>query len=324
MDKLKLKALYADLRPDLDQVEKELITSVASDAPLLTDASLHLLQAGGKRIRPVFVLLSAKFGDFSIERIKHVAVPVELIHMASLVHDDVIDDADTRRGRPTVKAEWNNRMAMYTGDFLFSKAIASLANIEKPYAHKLLADTMVELCIGEIEQVEDKRLYDLSVKDYLRRIRRKTALLIRVSCELGALASEVDDKTRIHLRNFGYYVGMSFQIVDDILDIVSTDEMLGKPAGSDLLLGNITLPVVYARDEANVSRLLARIEQGDTTEETRLELLTVLRKSEGLEKAKRLSNLYLEKAMNEMRSLPNSPAKRSLQNIALFMSKRKF
>ncbi|WP_342525718.1 polyprenyl synthetase family protein [Chryseomicrobium sp. FSL W7-1435] len=324
MDKLKLKALYADLRPDLDQVEMELSNCVSSDAPPLTEASLHLLEAGGKRIRPVFVLLSAKFGDFSIDRLKHVAVPVELIHMASLVHDDVIDDADTRRGRATVKAEWNNRMAMYTGDFLFSKAIASLSQIQSSYAHKLLADTMVELCIGEIEQVEDKRLYNLTSRDYLRRIRRKTALLISVSCELGALASGVDEKTRVHLRNFGYYVGMSFQIVDDILDIVSTDEKLGKPAGSDLLLGNITLPVVYARNEASVAKLLERIQSGDTSEETRHELLAILRKSDGLEKAKRISNLYLEKAMAELKNLPNCTAKRSLQNIALFMSKRKF
>jgi len=324
VDKLKLKALYADLRPDLDQVEMELSNCVSSDAPPLTEASLHLLEAGGKRIRPVFVLLSAKFGDFSIDRLKHVAVPVELIHMASLVHDDVIDDADTRRGRATVKAEWNNRMAMYTGDFLFSKAIASLSQIQSSYAHKLLADTMVELCIGEIEQVEDKRLYNLTSRDYLRRIRRKTALLISVSCELGALASGVDEKTRVHLRNFGYYVGMSFQIVDDILDIVSTDEKLGKPAGSDLLLGNITLPVVYARNEASVAKLLERIQSGDTSEETRHELLAILRKSDGLEKAKRISNLYLEKAMAELKNLPNCTAKRSLQNIALFMSKRKF
>ncbi|MFC4354573.1 polyprenyl synthetase family protein [Chryseomicrobium palamuruense] len=324
MDKLKLKALYADLKPELDIVETELAQVVLSDSALLTDAALHLLQAGGKRIRPVFVLLSAKFGDFTIERIKHVAVPVELIHMASLVHDDVIDDADTRRGRPTVKAEWNNRMAMYAGDFLFSKAIASLSHIDNSYAHELLSDTMVELCLGEIEQVEDKRSYDLSVKDYLKRIRRKTALLISVSCELGALAASVPDKQRVHLRNFGYYVGMSFQIVDDILDIVSTDESLGKPAGSDLLLGNITLPVVLAREEPGVCRLIEKVRLGDTSESTRKELLQELRSSEGLAKAKRISNLYLEKAMEELKSLPKSSAKRSLQNIALFMSKRKF
>lgn len=324
MDKLKLKALYADLKPELDIVETELAQVVHSDSTLLTDASLHLLQAGGKRIRPVFVLLAAKFGDFSIERIKHVAVPVELIHMASLVHDDVIDDADTRRGRPTVKAEWNNRMAMYAGDFLFSKAIASLSHIESNYAHELLSDTMVELCLGEIEQVEDKRSYDLTVKDYLKRIRRKTALLISVSCELGALAASVPDKQRVHLRNFGYYVGMSFQIVDDILDIVSTDESLGKPAGSDLLLGNITLPVVLAREEQQVRHLLEKVRAGDISETTRKELLFALRSSEGLAKAKRMSNLYLEKAMEELKGLPKSSAKRSLQNIALFMSKRKF
>lgn len=324
MDKLKLKALYADLKPELNIVEQELMKVVESDSELLTNASLHLLQAGGKRIRPVFVILAAKFGDFSIDKIKHVAVPVELIHMASLVHDDVIDDADTRRGRPTVKAEWNNRMAMYAGDFLFSKAIASLSTIENAYAHQLLSETMVELCLGEIEQVEDKRAYQLTVKDYLKRIRRKTAFLISISCELGALAANVAPNERVRLRNFGYYVGMSFQIVDDILDIVSTDESLGKPAGSDLLLGNITLPVVLARNEEAVKMWLDQVESGDTSEQTRLQLLEALRNSDGLVKAKSLSNQYLEKAMKELKGLPSSSAKRSLQNIALFMSKRKF
>ena len=214
---MKLKLLYADLKSDLDIIEKELELAVNSTSHLLNDASLHLLQAGGKRIRPVFVLLSAKFGQFNIENMKKIAVPLELIHMASLVHDDVIDNSDMRRGRKTVKAEWNNRVAMYTGDFIFARALQYVTAIENPRAHQILARTMVEIVNGEIIQIEDKFRSNQTIKDYFRRIKRKTALLIESSCELGAVVSEASESDIFHLRRFGYYVGMSFQIVDDIL-----------------------------------------------------------------------------------------------------------
>lgn len=321
---MKLKLLYSDLKSDLDIIEKELTTAVDSSSHLLNEASLHLLLAGGKRIRPVFVLLSAKFGNYSIELIKDVAVSIELIHMASLVHDDVIDDAETRRGRETVKAQWNNRVAMYTGDFLFAKAIDYITTVKHTYAHEVLSHTMIELCLGEIIQIEDKRLLDQTIRDYLRRIKRKTAILISASCELGAIASGADAKTVRHLKLFGYYVGMSFQIIDDILDITSTDEQLGKPAGSDLLQGNITLPVLYVKNDPTIAPLLSDVLGGTISEEERQRLLQEIRNSDGIKRAKQVSNMYLQKALNEVKQLPSNSAKKSLQNIALFMSKRKF
>src|SRR5690606_23993225 len=229
---------------------------VDSESPLLNDASLHLLQAGGKRIRPVFVLLAGKFGNYNIDVMKQVAVPLELIHMASLVHDDVIDDSETRRGKPTVKAEWNNSVAMYTGDFILARALEYISEIDSPKLHHILSKTMIEVCRGEIIQIEDKYKLDQNLRDYLRRIKRKTALLISSSCELGALVSGTDEKTAAHLRRFGYFIGMSFQIIDDILDFTSTDEELGKPAGSDFIQGNITLPILCARKNPEVYSLL--------------------------------------------------------------------
>ncbi|MFJ7826242.1 heptaprenyl diphosphate synthase component II [Psychrobacillus sp. NPDC096623] len=324
MDKMKLKLLYSDLRSDLDIIEKELAIAVNSSSHLLNEASLHLLLAGGKRIRPVFVLLAAKFGNYSIDSIKNVAVTVELIHMASLVHDDVIDDAETRRGRATVKAQWNNRVAMYTGDFLFANAIEYITDLQNTYAHEVLSQTMVELCIGEIIQIEDKHYLEQTVRDYLRRIKRKTAILISASCELGAIASGADEKTVRHLKRFGYFVGMSFQIIDDILDLTSTDEQLGKPAGSDLAQGNITLPVLYVKNDPIIQPLLREILEGSISNENRQLLLAKIRESNGINLAKRISNNYLEKALNEVKQLPANSAKKSLQNIALFMSKRKF
>ncbi|MEK5215439.1 heptaprenyl diphosphate synthase component II [Psychrobacillus sp. FSL H8-0487] len=321
---MKLKLLYSDLKSDLDIIEKELAVAVNSSSHLLNEASLHLLLAGGKRIRPVFVLLAAKFGNYSIDSIKSVAVSVELIHMASLVHDDVIDDAETRRGRETVKAQWNNRVAMYTGDFLFANAIEYITDLQNTYAHEVLSHTMVELCIGEIIQIEDKHYLEQTVRDYLRRIKRKTAILISASCELGAIASQADEETVKHLKWFGYYVGMSFQIIDDILDLTSTDEELGKPAGSDLAQGNITLPVLYVKNDPDIEPLLKESLAGTISDENRQILLTKIRDSDGINRAKQISNLYLQKALNEVKQLPANSAKKSLQNIALFMSKRKF
>lgn len=139
---MKLKMMYSFLNSDINFIEKKLEETIQAESLLLREASLHTLKAGGKRIRPVFVLLAGKFGQYDIEVMKNVAVPLELIHMASLVHDDVIDDADLRRGQPTVKAKWDNRIAMYTGDYIFALALEMMTNLNKPEAHKILANTM--------------------------------------------------------------------------------------------------------------------------------------------------------------------------------------
>ena len=324
VEKMKLKLLYADLKSDIDLIEKELETALNSSSHLLNDASLHLLQAGGKRIRPVFVLLSAKFGQYDIERVKQIAVPLELIHMASLVHDDVIDNSHMRRGELTVKAQWNNRVAMYTGDFIFARALEYITTLEHPRVHQILARAMVEIVNGEVIQIEDKFRLDQNLKDYFRRIKRKTALLIESSCELGAIVGEVEPKNVRRLKRYGYFVGMSFQIVDDILDFTATDKELGKPAGSDLLQGNITLPALLLKDHPQVRPYIDKVIAGTLTEEERKDMLKIIRKSDAIQQAAKLSDKYLQKALKEVEALPNHPMKKKLRDIALFIGRRKF
>lgn len=324
MEKMKLKLLYSDLRPELEMIEKELEQAVDSESLLLNDASLHLLQAGGKRIRPVFVLLAGKFGDYNIDVMKRVAVPLELIHMASLVHDDVIDDSEMRRGRLTVKAQWNNSVAMYTGDFILARALEQITEIESPRVHEILSKTLIEVCRGEIIQIKDKYKLDQNLRDYFRRIKRKTALLISSSCELGALVSGTDEKTAAHLRRFGYFIGMSFQIIDDILDFTSTDEELGKPAGSDFIQGNITLPILCARKDPEIYAMLQANLNRDLSNEERLAVVRTIRNSSAIEEAKAMSERYLEKALRELSFLPKGPAVKTMRKIAFFIGKRNF
>jgi len=201
-----------------------------------------------------------------------------------------------RRGQHTVKAQWNNRVAMYTGDFIFARALKYVTTIENPRVHEILARTMVEIVNGEVIQIEDKFRLDQNIKDYFRRIKRKTALLIESSCELGAVVAEVDSKNVIHLKRFGYFVGMSFQIVDDILDFTSTDKQLGKPAGSDLLQGNMTLPILLMKDDPTIVKFIERASVGEITEEERFEMLDIVRKSPAIKESIRISNEYVKKA----------------------------
>ncbi|MDT0160139.1 heptaprenyl diphosphate synthase component II [Bacillus sp. AG4(2022)] len=320
---MKLKMMYSFLDSDINIIEQSLEETVQAESPLLRNASMHLLQAGGKRIRPVFVLLSAKFGSYDISEIKKVAVALELIHMASLVHDDVIDDAELRRGKPTIKAKWDNRTAMYTGDYIFAKSLEVMTQIERPEAHEILAKTIVEVCVGEIEQIKDKYRFDQNLRDYLLRIKRKTALLIAASCQLGAVAAGVDESIHKKLYRFGYYVGMSFQITDDILDFTGTEKELGKPAGGDLLQGNITLPVLFAMEDEDIRREIVKVNETMDSKEIE-KVISLIKNSGAIERSFTVSNQYLSKALAVLDTLPQNRAKKSLRDIAKFIGKRKF
>jgi heptaprenyl diphosphate synthase len=320
-----LKQIYFHLRSDIQKIENSLEQSVYSSNPILTEASVHLLKAGGKRIRPVFVLLAGKYGTYSINRLLSVAVPLELIHMASLVHDDVIDDADLRRGSKTIKAKYDNKVAMYCGDYIFARALEQIVQVKNKEAHEVLSKGIVQMCLGEIEQIRDHNDINVSLKTYLRRIKRKTSLLIAISCKLGAIATGAPRKVYQGLYRYGYYVGMAFQISDDILDFTGTEEQLGKPAGGDLRQGNITLPAIYAlaNDEA-LRDLMNDINLGNKSDEAYNEAIELVKKSGGIEYARQMSETYLQKAYNELDKLPNINATKSLRQIATYIGTRKF
>lgn len=324
---MKLIDLYAKLKKDISYIEKELERSIDNDNALLREASVHLLKAGGKRIRPVFVLLGAKFGTYDLARIKHVAVPLELIHMASLVHDDVIDDATTRRGQLTVKSKWDNRIAMYTGDYIFATALRVVTELPNPAIHQIMSKAIVEMSIGEMEQIRFFFNSDQTVRDYLLRIKRKTALLIAISCQLGAIAAGADEAYSKCLYTYGYNVGMAFQVRDDILDLCGTEKELGKPPGSDIRQGNISIPVIFALQEpalrTSLLEEIQRIRRLDGQTDISA-FIRAIRGSSGIKRAEDIASRYIDKAIAALDALPNIQAKKDFVGIAHFIGNRSY
>lgn len=321
---MKLVDIYKELKDDLGLIEDELHRAIQTPHVLMEETSAHLLKAGGKRIRPIFVLLGGKQGTYDIERLKSVAVALELIHMASLVHDDVIDDAQTRRGIHTVKAKWDNKIAMYTGDYIFANALHYISQLQNTTLHQVLSKAIVDMCYGEIEQIRALYVWDQSIKTYFQRIKRKTALLMAVSCQLGGVACQADEKSLRALYRYGYNVGMAFQITDDILDFTATEKQLGKPAGSDLLQGNITLPVLAAFNDP-VIRSSIMAEFSDNTSRPNIpQIIEWVKKSGGIDCSKEVAKKYLQKARDAVLSLPERKSRNTLTHIADFIEQRNF
>jgi len=318
-------SLLKDVQKDLQLMERELDNHVHTTSPLLTRASLHLFKAGGKRLRPAFALLAGKCCGSTTERLLPLATALELIHMATLVHDDVIDNSLTRRGMPTVKAKWGDQISLHTGDYLFAKSLILLAQYNNSRMAQILADISVEMCQGEIQQISASFDADQKLRDYLYRIKRKTALLISASCQLGAVAVGAPEKLIRTLTRYGYYLGMAFQITDDILDMVADEKVLGKPVGGDLRQGIITLPVIYAlKHTKEKERLRELVRKQEKSEEEVQETIQIIKNSGAIEYSFDFANKYLEKAKKELAKLPDIKTKKTFAMITNFIGKRTF
>ena len=297
--------LFEDIREDLNIVEKEMEKFVQTPSPLLTQTSSHLLFAGGKRLRPSFALLAGKFHNYSLEKLLPLAVALEMIHMATLVHDDVVDASLTRRGKPTVKAQWGDRISLHTGNYLFSKSMMLIADYADKRIPAILAKVSVQMCQGEIHQLATAYNINQTQRDYFYKIKRKTALLISASCQLGAIAVEAPDNIVKSISRYGHYLGMAFQITDDILDMTADEAELGKPIGDDIRQGIITLPVIYAlQKHEHKGRLSKLLQKRDKNEREVKEIIDIIINSEGIDYSFSIARKYLEKAKKELLKLP--------------------
>ena len=246
------------LPDDLTRIDHALRESVRTSDPFLADVATHLIGAGGKRLRPTLTLCSSYASTHGSTHAASAdaltgAVACELVHLGSLYHDDVIDEAETRRGVPSVNARWSNIVAILAGDFLLARASSLAASLGADVA-SLLAATIGELCRGQVLELQHLFDVDRSEEDYASAIEGKTAALFATSCRIGGMVSGVGDATLDALTRFGRHLGMCFQIVDDVLDLSSTDDALGKHAGQDLLEGIYTLPVIYMLRESSELR----------------------------------------------------------------------
>jgi heptaprenyl diphosphate synthase len=316
---------FQEIKDELEIVEQELQAVVQAPDLLMTQTSAHLLKAGGKRLRPAFSLLAGKCADFALEKILSLAVALELAHMATLVHDDVVDCALTRRGTHTVKAIWGNKISIHTGDYLFAKSLILISQYEDLLVSRVLADTSMRMCEGEICQIFTPFNIQQTAKDYFYTIYRKTALLIAASCQLGAYVCGAPKNIYESLRRYGCNIGMAFQITDDVLDMVADEELLGKPVGGDLRQGVITLPVIYALKHSPVrEKLKEMVTRRDKDGYEVAEVIRLVQKCGGIDFSCQVAQEYVARARRELSALPDRAAKKVLVAVADFVGERKF
>ncbi|MFE5858468.1 polyprenyl synthetase family protein [Streptomyces sp. NPDC056500] len=314
------QALEADVQTGLSAVEAGLLDATKSEVPFITDAAQHLVRAGGKRFRPLLVMLAAQFGDPYAPGVVPSAVVVELTHLATLYHDDVMDEAEVRRGVASANARWGNSVAVLTGDFLFARASHILADLG-PEAVRIQAEAFERLVTGQILETAGPRDGRDPVEHYLDVIGGKTGSLIAVSGRFGAMMSGADERVVDILTQYGERLGVAFQLADDVLDIASDSHESGKTPGTDLREGIPTLPVLHLRARAQAQGLpedleLVELLDGDLTDETRHgEALRRLRLHPALEQARRDTVRYAQEARAALAPLPECYAKAALEEL---------
>ncbi|MBZ4653932.1 MAG: Trans-hexaprenyltranstransferase [Peptococcaceae bacterium] len=319
--------LFYEIEGELRQVEEYLLKYVQAGHADLRKSFVHLLRAGGKRIRPAFVLLAAKYGQYNSSKIIPLAAALELIHMATLVHDDVIDSSIIRRGRQTVKAKYGNNFSLHSGDFLFAKALTIIENYKSNHINQLLAHVSVEMCQGELEQIASAYKLEQNIRNYFYRIKRKTSLLISASCQIGAIAAQADPHIVKTLGRYGHYLGMAFQITDDVLDFIADEKTLGKPVGSDLRQGIITLPVIYllnCGNEEMKKSLWEKLNSPASSQDDLHDVVELIKQSEAIPYSLDIAGRYVEKALKELEVLPANEITESLHKLAVFIKRRQF
>lgn len=316
-------SLFAPVEADLELLSKNLKELIGARHPILFAAAEHLFGAGGKRLRPavVFLVSRATLVDQEVTvRHRRLAEITEMIHTASLVHDDVVDESSLRRGVPTVNSSFDNRVAVLAGDFLFAQSSWYLANLDNLIVVKLLSQVIMDLAEGEILQGLNCFGSDLSLEVYLEKSYFKTASLIANSAKAAGVLSGVSEELQEQLYQYGRNLGLAFQIVDDILDFTGSAEVLGKPAASDLRQGNLTAPVLYAIEEQPLlEELIDRefCQEGDWEK-----ALLLVQQSNGIERARSLAAHHGKLAVASLVGLPPSPSCKALAELSDYVLSR--
>ena len=322
-----LKQILAPIAGDITRIDDTLRSVVTLDIPLLRQGIEAIIAAGGKRLRPSILLLSAMFHKYDLDRLVPLAAAIELLHTASLVHDDTIDQALVRRGLPTLNSVIDEGTTVLVGDYLFARSavLSTMGGIQR--ATRIFAESLVTICEGEIEQHFSTHHVNRTLSDYYGRIYSKTAVLFAAAGEIGAVLSEAPEDEIQRLRHYGRQVGMAFQIVDDVLDMQSTTEQLGKPVGGDLRQGTVTLPTMIfleSTDDAGREAVRRVIEGDDRSDESIHHTIELVSKSGAITRAHAEAQRLIGEAKAALAGFSDIPAKASLLELADFVVQRDF
>jgi len=318
---LELKRIYAPIQDDLNGVRDTLKSLGQIEYEWLSEQLSHVVRETGKGIRPALTLLSGKSYDYNITYLLPMAVSVELMHTATLVHDDAIDKAQTRRGQATINSVWGNEIAILVGDYLFAKAGEFVADTQTPRVIKLFSQTLGIISSGEIGQFRGSFNLNQKREDYFQRIYRKTASLFSLATQSGAILSQTPEESVTIIKEYGDNLGIAFQVVDDILDFISTEEAMGKPVGSDLSQGTLTLPAMMLMerypDNNPVKRMFETRDKKNVAE-----AIEMVRNSTIIKDCYKIASEYCNKACQDLKTLPKTASRQSLYDLADYVIKQ--
>ena len=318
MSELKQKILSA-VESELDEIEKALSDNLNPYLDLVSDVAGHLLFSGGKRLRPLLMVLSARMCGYTGDYDKTFSTALEYLHTATLLHDDLVDEAAMRRGKPVANSTWGNSITVLVGDYLLARALSISAGTGRLRVVQVLAELTENMSQGEVHQLMRKGDIGLTEDEYLVVIRRKTAALFEAACQVSAIIADAPEETEKSLAQFGYNLGIAFQMADDLFDYTLQTSELGKEVGADLREGKLTLPVIYALKQAQPAdrdRMIKIIQNDDFAVEDFQILVKLLDKYGGIDYTQKTAAGYIETAKAALSDFEHSPAKETLLDIA--------
>lgn len=313
------------IQPDLEEFDRKLADHLQGDSPLITSIARHLLKTRGKRIRPAFVFLSSRASQNFTEHSVDASLAIELIHTATLLHDDVVDESELRRGEQTVNAKWTNLISVLMGDYLFAKAFRIMCETESMELIDAISRATERVSIGELRQIEETGNYSLSEEEYLEIIADKTASLFSVSCESGPILMKRDWPERYKFSSFGEKIGTAFQIADDLLDFVGTAEVTGKEPGNDVFNGKVTLPLIYSLkrvSEASAREMTEYLKKSDHDPEAFSRVYAFVAENGGLDYTFRKADELCQQGINAISPMEDSIFLGSLIEMVQFTAAR--
>jgi geranylgeranyl pyrophosphate synthase len=320
---MRVASIYEPVQTELALVEATLKDVTRSDVPAVQAMLEHVLSAGGKRLRPTVALLGGRFGTYDPRLLVPLAASIELLHTATLVHDDVIDAADTRRGRDTTNSRHHNAAAVMLGDYMFAHAADLICRTESIEVVKLFSRTLMAMASGELRQDMSAYSYGQDTMQYFQRIGGKTASLFATSAEGGALVAGASKEWTAALRDYGENLGMAFQVVDDILDFAGDEEEMGKPTGSDLMEGTLTLPSLLLMERYPDDNPVKHLFTNRDRDEHLAEAIAMIRDSDILEESNTVARDFRDRAVAALDPLPDNADRAALIDIADFVLGRR-